>query len=87
MIIARTTLTVAKTALAGVILEIFSARFMVPMVAFNETKFSRSFGRRDSVAMVETQGSCEETVGERAVTKNQKPNGDGRSSCHIRLVR
>jgi len=42
--------------LAGVILETFSARFMVSMAAFNEeTEFSRTFGRL--VIMVEIQGS------------------------------
>jgi len=64
LIITRRTLTVAKTALAGVMLEIFSARSMVSMAAFNkETALSRPFGRWDSVAMVGTQGSCEELVG------------------------
>ena len=57
MIIVRRTPTVAKTALAGVMLEIFSARSMASIAAFNkETEFSRPFGRWDSVAMVETQG-------------------------------
>jgi len=84
LIIARRTLTVAKTAFAGVMLEIFSARSMASMAAFNkETALSRPFGRWDSVAMVETQGSWEETVGEQAVRKNQKPSKDGRSSCHV----
>ena len=81
MIIARRTPTVAKTAFAGVMLEIFSARSMASMAAFNkETVFSRPFGRRDSVAMVETEGSYEEAVWGAAVTlrKNQDPIGDGR---------
>ena len=63
LIIVRRMPTVAKTAFAGVILEIFSARSMASMAAFNkETAFSRSFGRWDSVAMVETEGSYEEVV-------------------------
>lgn len=54
MIIARRTPTVAKTAFAGVMHEIFSARSMASMAAFNkETALSRPFGRRDSVAMVQ----------------------------------
>jgi len=70
---------VAKTALAGVILEIFSARSMVSMAAFNEeTVLSRPFGRWDLAAMVETQGSCEEAVGEQAVRKSRNPGRDGR---------
>jgi hypothetical protein len=49
--------------LAGVILEIFSARFMASMAAFNEeTAFSRPFGSWDLVAMVETEGSHEKAV-------------------------
>ena len=63
MIIVRITLTVAKTAFAGVILEIFSARSMASMAAFNkETAFSRPFGRWELVVMVETEGSHKGTV-------------------------
>ena len=76
-------LTVAKTAFAGVMLEIFSARSMASMAAFNkEMALSRPFGRWELVAMVETQGSREKTVREAAVRKNQNPNRDGRPSCH-----
>ena len=58
LIITRRTLTVAKTALAGVMLEIFSARSMASIAVFNkETEFSRPFRRRDLVVMVKTQGS------------------------------
>ena len=72
LIIARRTLTVAKTALAGVMLEIFSARSMASMAAFNkETVFSRSFGRWDLVVMVETQGSHEKAV--RGAGRGQEP--------------
>ena len=61
MIIVRRTPTVAKTALAGVTLEIFSARSMASIAAFNkETALSRPFGRWDLEAMVETQSSCGE---------------------------
>jgi len=61
---------VAKTALAGVILEIFSARSMASMAAFNkETEFSRPFGSWELVAMVEAQGRC----GEQAVGKKRNP--------------
>jgi len=36
---------------------------MASIAAFSkETEFSRPFGRWDLVAMVETQGSCEETA-------------------------
>ena len=63
LIMVRRTPTVAKAALAGVMLEIFSARFIASMAAFNkETVFFRPFGRWELVAMVETQGSCEETM-------------------------
>jgi len=53
---------VAKTAFAGVMLEIFSARSMASMAAFNEeTGLSRPFGGRwDLAAIVKTQGSREE---------------------------
>ena len=52
----------AKTAFAGVMLEIFSARSMASMAAFNEeTGLSRPFGGRwDLAAIVKTQGSREE---------------------------
>jgi len=64
---------VAKRAFAGVMLEIFSARCMASMAAFNkETAFSRPFGRWDSVAMVETEDSYEEAVGG-AAAKSQNP--------------
>ena len=53
----------AKTAFAGVMLEIFSARSMTWMAAFSkETASSRPFGRWDLVAMVETRGSYQEAV-------------------------
>jgi len=52
---------VPKAALAGVTLEIFSARFMASMAAFNgETALPRPFGRWDLGVMVEAQGSREE---------------------------
>ena len=74
LIIVRRTPTVAKRAFAGVMLEIFSARFMASMAAFSkETAFSRPFGRWDSVTMVETEGSYEEGVRAAAVGKNQNP--------------
>jgi len=58
LIILRRTLTVPKTALAGVMLEILSAIFMASMAAFSkETVFSRPFGRCDLGAMVEAQGN------------------------------
>jgi len=54
---------VPKTALAGVILEIFSARFVASMAAFKEEiEPSRPFGRWDLVVMVEAQGSCKKAV-------------------------
>ena len=82
MIIVRITLTVAKTAFAGVILEIFSARSMASIAAFNkETAFSRPFGRWESVVMVETEGSHKGTVRGAAVRRNQDPIRDGRYSC------
>jgi len=71
---------VAKTAFAGVMLEIFSARSMASMAAFNkETALSRPLGCWDSVAIVETEGSHKKTVwGGAAVRKNQDPIGGGR---------
>jgi len=58
LIIVRRTLTVAKTAFAGVILEIFSARSMAWMAAFNkETASSLPFGRWDLAAMVKKQSN------------------------------
>ena len=79
LIIVRRMPTVAKTAFAGVILEIFSARSMASMAAFNkETAFSRPFGRWELVVMVETESSRKETVRAAAVRRKQDPNGDGR---------
>ena len=77
MIIVRRTATVPKTALAGVMLEIFSARSMASMAAFNvETAPSRPVGRWDFVAMVETaRRRC-------SVRKNPNPDRDERPSCH-----
>lgn len=52
-----------KAALAGVMLAIFSARFMASMAAFNERRLpSRLFGRWDLDAMVKTQGNRERDV-------------------------
>jgi len=52
---------VPKAALAGVMLENFSARFMTSMAAFSEeTAFPRPFGRWDLGVMVEAQGGREE---------------------------
>jgi hypothetical protein len=80
LIMVRRALTVPKAALAGVMLEIFSARFMASMAAFNEeTAFSRPFGRWDLVAMVEIQGSHEKAV---RGAGGQNPNRDERPSCH-----
>ena len=61
--ITRRTVTVAKTALAGVMLDIFSARLVASMAAFNEEIApSLPFGW-ESMAMVETRGRWEKVVG------------------------
>lgn len=76
----------AKTAFAGVVLEIFSARFMASMATFNEDiAFSCPFGRWELVAMVETRCSHKETVGGAAVRKNQDLR-DGRGGVHPVIV-
>ena len=65
MIIVRRMTTVPKTALAGVMLEIFSARSMALMAAFNaETTPSRPLW--DLVAMAET------TKGRRSVQSSRE---------------
>ena len=63
MIRVRRILTDPKTALAGVILEIFSARLKALIAAFNaETAPWRSLDRWDLASIVEIRGSCERTV-------------------------
>jgi len=70
----RITLTVPKTALAGVILESSFARFRASMVAFNaEIVFSRPLGHWDSACMVETRGSCEGSVEREGCEKGFEP--------------
>ena len=76
-------LTVPKTALAGVIVEISFARFMASIVAFNaETIPFLPLGCRDLVSMVETRGSCERRYGVEAVRKVPNPNRDERQFFH-----
>ena len=63
LIIVRRTLTVPKTALAGVTLETSFARFMTSMAASDEERTPfRSFGRWDLVLMAESWGSWEKVV-------------------------
>ena len=82
LIILRITLTVPKTALAGVTLENSLARFRASTAAFSKDRApSRCFGRWGFVAMVWTRGSCKRAVRCEAVRKNPNPNGDERSSC------
>jgi len=61
-------MTVPKTALAGVMLEIFSVRSMASMAAFSvETAPSHLFGRWDLIDVVETtrgRYSMQESQGE-----------------------
>jgi len=76
----RITLTVPKTALAGVMLEISFARFMASMAAFNgERAPSRRSGRWDVVVMVEVV--ARKRCGAQAVRKDQNPHRDGRPFC------
>ena len=59
----RRIVTVPKTALAGVMLEISLARLRASMAIFSEERMaSRPFGRWDSVVIVEVQGSCEKAA-------------------------
>ena len=63
LITVRITLTVPKTALAGVTLDASFARFKASMATFNaEMVPSHSLGRWDPAFMVETRGSGERTV-------------------------
>jgi len=62
-IIVRRTLTVPKTALAGVMLETSFARFKASMAIFSEERTpSRPFGRWEPGAMAGMQGRGEEGV-------------------------
>ena len=63
LIIVRITLTVPKTALAGVMLDASFARFKASTATFNAVIVpSRSLGRWDPAFMVETRGCGERTV-------------------------
>jgi len=76
--IARITLAVPKTALAGVILEISFARFKASMAAFKaEVTPSRSSDRLDLHAMmVEMQGSCKKTARRPGCEEDSESNRD-----------
>jgi hypothetical protein len=81
--IVRRVVTKAKTVLAGVMLEIFSASFEDWMAAFNaEVSPSRPLGRWNLVSMVETQGSRERIVRlEGCEPEDPDPNRDERPFC------
>ena len=76
-IIIKITANEPKTALAGVALEISFARFEASMSTFKAERIpSRSFGRWEFVAIVETRGSREKAVWTKAA-KNPNPNTEG----------
>ena len=72
LIVFRRTLVESKAALAGAMLETFFARLRASMAAFSE-KRAPSSDRWDLVAIVETQGSREETVRRAAREQESEP--------------
>ena len=74
LIMVRRMVTVPKTALAGVMLEISFARFRASMAILSEERTaSRPFGRWDLVAIVGTRDSWEKAVGAQAGRKSPDP--------------
>ena len=74
LIVVKITATEPKTAFAGVMLEISFARFETSMNTFKaESTPSRSFGRWEFVAIVETGGNREK-VWTKAAKKDPNPN-------------
>ena len=63
LIIVRRSLAEPNAFLVCAMVEASLTRFMASMAAFNKERVPfRPFGRWDVVAMVETQGRCEEAV-------------------------
>jgi len=74
LIIVRRTLTVPKTALAGVTLETSFARFRASMAIFSEERAPPCpLGRWESVAMVEIPGRYEDAMRREGCEEEPEP--------------